>query len=201
MVDESLNLNTVLDDSWQALSTAAGSPFHPFRFAWLATVDEGSAAQVRTVVLRAASAEHRELVCFSDARAPKIGQIRANPQVSWCFFDPTAGVQIRALGRAEVLVGGDRVESLFAAVDEASLVNYAAPLPPGTELDGATGGGSSSATSTESISFRALARTSFAVIVTRVDRLDWLQLSPTGNRRARFEWAADGSLTSNWVQA
>ena len=39
----------------------------------------------------------------------------------------------------------------------------------------------------------------FAVVIVRLDSLEWLFLAGEGHRRARFGWVTDGGLTSTWL--
>ena len=44
-------------------------------------------------------------------------------------------------------------------------------------------------------------KANFAVVESRVERMDWLLLKHSGHRRAKFEWGEDGDLLlADWLE-
>jgi len=73
---------------------------HPFRYFYLATI--GSYPEVRTVVKRRVDPD-LTLLFFTDARSPKVEQIRSNAKVSALFYHPKKKLQIRMKGQAALV--------------------------------------------------------------------------------------------------
>ena len=90
-------LDRVLDDC--SLEQGARRGKHPFHTGVLATT-RPDGCELRTVVLRSVDSETRSLVVHTDARSDKVRQIRADPRVSWLFYDPRRKVQLRLRGEA-----------------------------------------------------------------------------------------------------
>lgn len=195
-------LTSVYDDIWNALEGAVGDVASAYRFPTLASVAaDGQSAEVRTVVLRAAERMENRLICYSDSRAPKIAQFMSKPVAAWCFFDATAGLQIRVKGETHVEQEGDAVEARWAGLDQYGILSYAGGSAPGTPFGGEPNSDLLPRFQADPGSLRAFARQNFAVITTRVQSVDWLQLSMEGNRRAIFSVGGDGLVEGRWVQA
>jgi pyridoxine/pyridoxamine 5'-phosphate oxidase len=161
---------------WQELAGAVRDKLHGWRTPVLATVatrGDGVAADARTVVLREVNVATRELLFYSDARAPKAGQLREQPHATLVMWCAALGWQLRCRVRLSLQEEGLAVSSRWATLKHsAAAQDYLAPLAPGSPL--------AAATST------ADQRENFAVITAAVDEVDWLELHPQGHRRARF---------------
>lgn len=178
---EPATLEDVLLDVWRTLSQALGDRDDPNRTPVLATSD-AKGSHARTVVLREVRKQDRALLCYTDGRSAKATQIRTNPRVNWLFYDPLVRRQIRAEGRAELHQNDDLVDEHWRAASSANRKLYAGP-PPGGEPD---------ASGSEN------PRANFAVLRCIVDRIDWLDQSVPGHRRAQFDWS-DGEWLARWV--
>ncbi len=176
---------------WQWLQDASGKPDSPLRTPVLATTNKFE-TNVRTVVLRRVDPEYRWLVCFSDVRASKIGDIRKNEQVQWLFYHPIQGVQVRATAAAMVYYRDDMAREYWEKTPLANRSNYCATEPSGTALTQA-GTGIPEALKASDVSESDLESgyDNFAVIVCEVDQFDWLHLDPVGNRRANTRWTGE----------
>ena len=166
---------------WRELERAAHDQQHEWRTAVLATTD-GVMADARTVVLREVSLEERQLVCFSDSRAPKIAQLRSFPHGTLVMWSRRLGWQLRAHVHCEIETDGLAASSRWAQLKfSPAAQDYLAALPPGATLDEAVGARGE--------------REHFAVLSASVLAIDWLELHPEGHRRAMFE---DGN--AHWIQ-
>ena len=141
------------------------------------------------------------LVCYSDVRSPKVAHINGNPQTQWLFYHPEWRIQIRAEGEAAVHHSDRVAREAWEAAPLEHRLNYCSPQAPGTEMtaeDLHTASAKSGQSWTQEEIETGIAN--FAVIVTKVDQLDWLQLTAKGNRRAGFTW--DGAqFTGRWLVA
>jgi pyridoxamine 5'-phosphate oxidase len=178
------SLDGLLSSIWARLRQGALERRDTWHAAALATVNNGQPA-LRTVVLRAADPAARTLLFFSDARANKIQQLMQRPRVEWLFYDPADRVQLRAQAKAVVHQDDPVAEATWSAKPDLNYLHYLSPLPPGTGLPAFLPVEDTLAQEQE-IAYR-----NFAVVVTTVDRFDWLGLDETSHRRASFQWDGD----------
>ncbi len=191
-------LDDVLNSSWRILHNGVRSFRHPFYRPTLATMDENK-PEMRTVILRGFSENDRTLICYCDARTPKVSQIRSNPNVSWLFYHPEKCIQLRLSGTASVHTNDKTAESQWKKVRLTSRVNYSSGTPPGSPTEKPTLDPSSFLRDkAPKLLDHPQARKNFAVIVCRFDQMDWLLLKLTGHIRAKFHWE-DNRIDASWV--
>ncbi|MBA4265345.1 MAG: hypothetical protein C0453_09700 [Comamonadaceae bacterium] len=167
---------TLLRQIWQTLDRATREYGHAWRTPVLATVDAGQAPQARTVVLRSADAQRGELRVFTDARSPKVGELRSQSRAVLVFWCPVLNWQLRAIVEVSVLDAGGDVEAAWARVStSAAAHDYLAAAAPGQLLNDA--GNDEEAHGAHHL----------AILVARVHGLDWLELGRDGeHQRCRF---------------
>lgn len=186
------SLAALLAGIWERLEIGAERRDDPWHLAALATVD-GTRPAVRTIVLRAADAQRRALVFYSDARANKIEQLQAQPRVEWLFYDPAERIQLRARAVAVVHHQNAVAEEIWRARPDLNYLRYLSPLPPGTGLPAFL------PPQVEVESEHELAFRNFAVVITTVERFDWLALLPDDtHKRAEFVWNGQ-DYESRWM--
>jgi hypothetical protein len=155
---------------------------------------------MRKVILREVNPPERLLICHTDRRSPKFRQIQANPRVSWLFYHAQEQVQVRLTGQARLHTDDPLAAQQWAAKKMKSRQLYCTLESPGTRADAPTSGlpdflGDRPPTSEES---ESLGRNNFAVLVCKIDSMDWLRTSSQGHRRAQFEWSEE-KLAATWV--
>ena len=174
-------LTDVESACWREIERASHERGHPWRTMTLATCD-GERADARTVVLRDARGAERELLFYSDDRAPKMAQLRQHPKGTLLMWSPTLGWQLRLQVHLQSVPDGLDVSSRWARLKLLPAAqDYLSPLAPGTPLHATPPAGGS--------------RDHFAVVQATVERMDWLELHAHGHRRAVF---AAGEAC--WVQ-
>lgn len=108
---------------------------HPFRYCYVAT--SGDFPELRMVVKRNFGPDWSVLF-FTDARTPKVEQIRNEDRVSVLFYDDKKLLQIRMKGRA-VLIDEEH-EDYGRYVDQVNASpaqsDYKSIQAPGTEVSG-----------------------------------------------------------------
>ncbi|MBU1054229.1 MAG: pyridoxamine 5'-phosphate oxidase family protein [Proteobacteria bacterium] len=191
-------LDDVLKSSWKELHKGVRNFRHPFYKPALTTV-AGNKPEVRTVILRRFSEEERTLICFCDARSPKVSQIRDNPNVSWLFYHPKKWLQLRFCGTATVHIDNDVAESQWKKLRQTNKINYCTEMAPGSPTNKPDSGLPDFARDKALKLFdHSGAYKNFAVIVCRFDQMDWLLLKLTGHIRAKFHWE-DNRINASWV--
>jgi hypothetical protein len=186
---QSDDLTEVLAETFRLFARAVADRRSAFRTPTVATVGSDGAPSARTMVLRRFDPTTRRLTVHSDQRARKITDIGRTPRVAVHVYDARAALQVRfsamawvhagdAMARAAWLAGAPASHAVYA-VTPAPGTEVPAPLPPPTYQDEGFG--------------------NFAVLALTFDMLEWLSLHHGGHRRARFAWAADGSLNAAWL--
>jgi pyridoxine/pyridoxamine 5'-phosphate oxidase len=159
----------------------------------IATTD----ADVRVMVLRAFDAEGMTLRFHTDTRAPKAALIGSGAPVGVLFYDKEAGVQIRCRGTGQVTREGAAVDDAWAGSDTYARRCYLG-AGPGELSDVPTSGlpdwiAGRRPTEEELIT----ARPNFAILLVRLEEVDWFNLSHSGHRRALFR--RDDGWRGRWI--
>jgi hypothetical protein len=175
-------LASVHERIWTELQRAASERGRPWRTPVLATAGGEAGCDARTIVLREVDVQAQEIVFFTDARSPKVGQIGSHAQAVAVAWSPELGWQLRMAVRLEIETSGLAVSSRWARLKMTPAAqDYLSPLPPGAPLaHPAPERGS---------------REHFAVVTAKVERIDWLDLATEGHRRAIFDAAG-----ARWIQ-
>jgi 3-hydroxyisobutyrate dehydrogenase len=172
-VDDS---EAVVADIWRHLRRGLKDRHSAFHTPTLVTTHNGL-PEPRTVVLRLADAEPRIIGCHTRADAGKIGQIQSQPRVAWHVYDKAAKLQIVCHGTARVSLDDELAEDRWSRTSHGSRACYRRIPTPGQEVDNwladEAGDG----------------RDRFAVIVSEVNRIDWLYLHHSGHHRWTFDFS------------
>lgn len=172
------SLGLIHQACWLELQHAAQQRGHPFRLMALSTVADtpaGPQAELRHVVLREVRADAGTLVFFTDARSPKVAQMRTHPQGTLLVWSERLGWQLRLRVALQPETEGLGVSSRWARLKMTPAAHdYLSPLPPGTPVD-------------HRYAPERASREHFAVVNARVQAIDWLELHADGHRRARFD--------------
>lgn len=191
-------LEEVLQDAWAMLMRGAARFNDPFHWPALGTTAKEGVRQ-RTVILRQLILPERILVCHTDARAEKVGEILNSSKVSWLFYHPKRKVQLRISGPATLHADNKFADEQWAATKITSRLNYCAAMPPGTPVDKPSSGLPDFLFNKVPTIFESeIGRKNFMAIAGQIDSMDWLNLSALGNRRARFDWDEKG-LDATWL--
>ena len=156
-------------------------------------------ADARIMVLREFDAEGWLLRFHTDARAPKVAVIEAQPDVAVLFYDKQAGVQLRCRGRARIERDGPIADAAWSSSDNYARRCYLGAAP-GEEADGPTSGLPEWIEGEKPTDAQLEpARAHFAVLLVEVDAIDCYHLAHGGHRRAlvRRPGAEDGG--GHWL--
>lgn len=165
---------------WDVLHTAADDLGASSRLCAFATNSQMGGPEVRQVVLRAADREARQVVIHTDASSTKMLELRADARASVLVWEAERQLQIRLKGMVEIALGS-KVQDVWGALPETSLVNYGVTPAPGTPIP----------------AFDAFERRPdperLAVLTLHVAEIDAVVLAPDVHRRALFRRADDWS--------
>jgi len=187
------SLEKSLVQAWELLTNGIRDRNVMFHLAKIATVTLDGRPTQRTVVLRDADAESRQLRFHTDQRSTKVREIANNPAVSVLFYDPETQVQIRIDGDATVHAGDAVAEAAWAETRHFSKACYLAPNAPGTPVSEPPVAPSYDADEDQ------IAYENFCAVVISVSRLEWMHLAVQGHKRAQFNWDNAGRLEMSWI--
>lgn len=157
-----------------------------------------SDVDARGMVLRTFDEEGWTLRFHTDARAPKVAAIEADPRMAVLFYDKGEKVQIRVRGIGEILREGPLVDAAWEASDNFARRCYLGE-GPGAPSDKPTTGLPSAFEGVEPNDEEIVpARPNFAVLRITLNELDWFYLAHTGHHRARFKRQSAGGAPGDW---
>lgn len=173
---------------WGDMERAVADEANPFRTPVLGTTNLFECS-MRVVVLRHADGVKRELVCYSDARAQKVHQLKLCEQAHWLFYDPSRRVQLRISAHTMVHHNDPIAREHWQRAPLAHRRNYSANQPPGSDIH-APGDAISPELKSPKVTAKQLepGYENFAVLVSTVDQIEFLQLADEGHVRAVFNW-------------
>lgn len=184
------DLETLPAQLWRDLERATTVEANPFRTPVFGTTNLFECS-LRVVVLRRVDAAKRQLICYSDARAQKVHQLKLCEQAHWLFYDPARRVQLR-ISAGTMVHQNDKITSEhWQSLPLPSRRNYCAKLPPGTDIH-APADAIAPELKLPTVTKKQLeiGYENFAVVVSTVDQIEFLQLADEGNVRAVFNWTA-----------
>lgn len=188
----------ILKKIWKHLDLATLDREHPFHTPVFGTVCN-NAPDMRMVVLRRFWRRPPQLAFHSHIGAPKINQLRSNPNVYWVFYHPEEKFQVRVRGKATLHFDGELHEEQWLATELFSRRCYVGATPS-VESEHPTSGLpeefiNRKPTTEESEAGKA----NFVVITSTIDEIDCYELNVRGHRRSRFEWHENGELHTKWL--
>ncbi len=150
-----------------------------------------SDVDARTMVLREFDSEAWTLRFHTDARAPKVAVIEADPRMAVLFYDKGAKVQIRVRGHGRILRDDSVTEQAWATSDNFARRCYLGK-EPGAVSDTPTSGLPFEFEGIEPTDDQLIpARENFAVLLIEITAVEWFYLAHSGHMRAQFERRAD----------
>ena len=194
------DLTEILNDCWEQLSAGVKSSKHPFHHPVLGTTN-GDFAETRTVILRKVIPKEQSLIFHSDARSPKIEQLKKNNKVTWLFYDEQSRVQIRIKAEAIINHKNDFALERWNASRLESRRCYLSNPAPSSISEIATDG------LPKNLSVKDLTEENvasgfenFVVIQTKVLELDWLFLNHAAHKRAKFSYHPENNeVIQHWL--
>lgn len=181
-----------LEETWQAcwelLQMGVSNPKSGFHWPVLGTLHRGGAdLGLRTVVLRAADSESRQLVCYTDVRAMKVEDLRESSRCVWHAYDGQERVQLRLGGHATIHHRDDTSLYYWKRDGYQGRPLYQAITSPGAPMAAHAETQKRDTTPDE----EGAGYQHFAVITATIGEIDYLKLRDDGQDRAGFMYEND----------
>jgi pyridoxine/pyridoxamine 5'-phosphate oxidase len=200
-----------LQHIWACLEEGAAPGRSPFTLVQSGTIGLDGAPQLRTVVLRQVRSDQNAVWFHSDARSPKVSELRADPRISLLAYDPQSQLQIRLEGVASISDDEAERRRMWTSSKAHTLVLYACMLTPSTAIaspEMAYPTGSSAVTAHDDGATNAPANAApaitdpgyanFSLIRVSIERFDALHIKREGHQRAMFTYN-DSAWQGSWL--
>jgi 3-hydroxyisobutyrate dehydrogenase len=149
---------------------------------------------LRTVVLRKALPEIKELRFHTDTRSKKWKELTLNPSISALFYDAADRIQIRVKGRAVLQFNNDITAAAWQKTSLSSRRCYLTNFDPSSFTDNPTSGLTEHIEQENfTLEESEIGYQNFGIVSIQVQNIDWLWLHHAGHRRAFFGYT-DGSF-------
>lgn len=183
------SLETVRLDVVESLHKAIREKDSPFRTPVMASVDAEGKPQARVLVLRHFEPKSMTLQFFTDARSPKVSELKQTPHVHLVFYNDNQKIHFRVEGHVTLHTRDSMTEAMWSEIPEFGRGDYLTQQPPGAKIQDPTEGWQTD---------DEFGSENFMVIEVKIESIDWLKLSASGHRRARLIWR-DGVCDGRWV--
>jgi pyridoxamine 5'-phosphate oxidase len=196
MNEKEYSLISIESDCWSRITEGVLHSSHPFNQPVFANANPVG-ANMRTVVLRKASATEKTISLYTDIRSGKWEELLKNPSISWLFYDHESRIQIRLSGKASLHQNDELANHSWANVNMNSRKNYSSILIPSTKINDPENIFQQNTNTTEKNSEEG--RENFGVVVTTILWMEWLWLNPGCHYKANFIYNINGEFTSSWL--
>ncbi len=154
---------------------------------------------MRVMVLREYDPHTRTLRFHTDARSPKCAEIGAGAPVGVLAYDPAEKIQIRLRGQGRIETDTPLADEAWDESTTFARRCYLAEDAPGHAVADPTSGLPDWVEGIKPGEDQvAPARENFAVLLIKVETIDWLYLANSGHRRAQFDLTGD-DIAGEWV--
>ena len=175
-------------DTWNRLVNGAVKSRDAFHTPCVATQCNGD-INLRTVVLRKALPEIKELRFHTDTRSKKWKELTLNPSISALFYDAADRIQIRVKGRAVLQFNNDITDVAWQKTALSSRRCYLTNFDPSSFTDNPTSGLPEHIEQENfTIEESEIGYQNFGIVSIQVQNIDWLWLHHAGHRRAYFDY-------------
>ena len=173
----------------------------PLHTPTVATIGGDGSPLARVVVFRKFLPEVRSLIFHTDLRSPKIIELRADFRISWLFYHPNEKIQFRIAGQATIHADDNDALKLkqWQATRAFGRRCYMGAAPSRTVSEATSGMPAEIETREPTIEESEAGFPNFAVVSTKINSIDCLELYVAGHRRSLFTWRENDELETEWL--
>lgn len=195
------DLEEVRADIFRRLGRAAKDRRSAMHTPVIGTVRADATPSQRVMVLRAFDPATATLRFHTDSRAAKVDELGDGAPISVLAYDPGAKRQFRLSGTGRIETDSETADKAWNDATLFARRCYLADPAPGTVSDGPVSGLAADieGRKPEDEAEVAPGRANFAVLVARIETIEFLHLAHTGHRRALFRLQPDGSWHGRWL--
>ena len=184
------SLRDLENDTWNRLVNGAVKSRDAFHTPCVATQCNGD-INLRTVVLRKALPEIKELRFHTDTRSKKWKELTLNPSISALFYDAADRIQIRVKGRAVLECNNDITAAAWQKTSLSRRRCYLTNFDPSSFTDNPTSGLTEHIEQENfTLEESEIGFNHFGIVSIQVQNIDWLWLHHAGHRRAYFDYVS-----------
>ena len=169
--------------------------FHTMMFSNI----QNNRVESRCVILRHFDKENKTLVFNTDIRSPKVEAIRKNPETHCLFYHFQEKTQLRVSTHSTIHYNDELHRAGWKNTAISSRKCYLTKYAPSQGIEKMDDGiPSHLLAKIPKADESELGKINFAVITNKIMSVDWLYLSSSGHKRARYEFN-DGSINKAWL--
>lgn len=188
----------ILKKIWKHLDLGVLQRKHPFHLPVFGTICDREPS-LRIVVLRRFWRKPPQLAFHSHTGAPKIQQIKANPNVYWLFYNPEEKFQIRIKGKAKIHTDDELADEQWLSTELFSRRCYIGEAPTQPSKKPTSGLPDDLTEREPSKEESEIGRANFVVVTSTIEEIDCLEMNVRGHRRSLFVWNESGELETKWL--
>jgi len=177
--------NEIRQQVWRELEKACHDRHHAWRTPVMATTSCDDSLNARTVVLRKVDQLNQSLMIYTDQRSLKVREIIKQPKAVFVFWSKRLNWQLRVYVEVSEMSDSTLLNNLWESVKNSpNAMDYLGIQAPGTAIKNLEAGQEPE-----------IEHHQFTVLTAVVKKIDWLELSREGHRRAlitndSLEWLA-----------
>lgn len=190
-MEEALNLESLEQAIWEALTDSTQQNNGEFRYLHLASVNAANEAESRVVVLRDVVQSNHLISIHTDFRSDKVRQIQTNPIVSFSVYGAKSRIQLRLKGRGEILHKNQQTAAALGQLSLEAKKTYGLTL--------SDSGLGSKDMQLKGIYQAETVEENFVVLQVCITELKYLHLGAAYHTAAVFSYNEGKSVSNSWV--
>lgn len=195
---DNLILSEVLETCFHLLDDAAINRKSPLHCPVVSTIGVKGPNQ-RIMVLREFDKHNNMLRFHTDYRSPKVNELANNENISILGYDPEKRIQLKLYGTAKIHNEGDLATEAWIQTDAMGRRCYLCEPGSGAKSSAPVSGLTGELQKRRpTIEETEAGRKNFAIMLVRLNQIDWMYLSSKGNRAASFHHDNDQWL-GHWL--
>ncbi|WP_295495117.1 pyridoxamine 5'-phosphate oxidase family protein [Sphingorhabdus sp. EL138] len=189
------------EEAWGVIAAGVTNRNSPSHMPAVGTVDAGGVPQLRIMILRDVLRDARTLRFHTDSRSIKVEQLRHNSATSVLIYDPAAKVQIRMSGKTHFTATSEIADTAWSTSTTFARRCYMAESAPGAPCAEPSSGLPNWIEGKQPEEEQlADYRPNFAVLLVKIETIEWLYLANAGHRRAQWQWdPAQNEWSGRWL--
>ena len=198
MDNNNLKPEIILEKIWANLEKAVVDRKHEYHQLYFSNINKENMPDTRTVILRNFIRDKKNIYFHTDLRSNKVSEIKKNGKCFLLFYSQKLKEQLRMTVVSSIHYNDDITLEAWKKTRLMSRKCYLSNNAPGSLSEIPTDGIDLSLKGIEPDEKESeKGYSNFAVVVNKINMIDWLYLSSNGHKRLAFE-LKNQSWKSNW---